>query len=248
MFNVKVFLLGLFFYIAIINASDKEILRETRGPIDDLVLSALNSVIDCLRALLREGNSTLGIPSFDPFEIRGALRIPLNLDIISGVVTVSDLTLEGIPDFNTTIASSLNILGGNVRMNVTFESIKLRSGYSLDVNFLVAKLDGEGDLSIELHNLVANIGIRASTLGPPLLRNPTFVLSLDNANIKITGFGNDDKISDIISRQLEATLMSLIIEQDKVISYYVEEIIDGLVRNITLSDITGGGGSGILNC
>ncbi|VEN53059.1 unnamed protein product [Callosobruchus maculatus] len=210
---MKVVLILLFASYAV---ASKEI-QNVRGPIEDIA--------EKIRKIIPE---PIEVDKFD-------LVIPDNV-LVSGSANVTNFTASGLKAFTF----KFKMLPPGIKIGL--QAFSLDTKYAVDLPLLripLLSIFGNGNIRIALSNLNIDAGINPFGLNG---KTPIASLSLDIQKIEfsISGFFDDDTLSQEISKFLETYVLQTFEKNKKAISEFLKTVMNKIMyafmhRNATLT-------------
>ena len=204
----------------------------------------LVKVLEKFRAIIKNGNDTLGIPPLDPFKME---HVDLNLKeggLIELHGALDNLRAHGLSTYIID-KGDLEIIGLLANVSLTWDEIDLMTKYEV-TSGKIAEMDiyGSGTLMAVIKGLTVTVDMKIGIKDGKLYAKELILhVHLKGLAFQITGLYDDAEMSKLISSIVSDIAPGLIEDyQDKISqmgSPIVLEVLNKVLKNLSISSILG---------
>jgi len=196
--------------------------------------------LERFKGILRNGDSSLGIPVLDPIAMSQLpLKIKQNDTDFEALLT--NVKVDGLSAY-TVNSGDFKLIGFKVTLDLTWPLVVATTNYSMKGSVAGFQLYGDGDINISAHNFRYQTEIAFSLNGNHLkTRQINSKISLGELDFRITGLFNNEEISELLSKLISDMVPQIIKDDHATIIKEVDPIIrkelDSFLATMTLADL-----------
>ncbi|XP_011699345.1 PREDICTED: uncharacterized protein LOC105456759 [Wasmannia auropunctata] len=204
--------------------------------------SLVEGFLEKLKAIMKTGNDTLGIPILDPFNA-DEMKIDVHEDQINVDGSLTKVNANGLSEYD--IINGDFELGGNLVLilHLSWPLVVASTNYDIKGNAADFEIFGKGEMNLSAKEFAFNTTIYLSMdggmQGHLKVQDMALKLSLKKLDFKITGLFDDEDLSALLSSMI-SDMAPKLADDEKIIYEIIEvvkQLIDEFCSTMTVEEI-----------